>query len=253
MKQQQFQAKQDVRQGAILSPLLFSVYVDNLLDKLASSGYGVSLDSMYCGVPMYADDLALIADSEVGLQSMLNIVSSCALVWHYEFNAQKSSVLVIGESPLSRRLARPKKCWYIQGSLIQEKNEQKHLGILHSVSFSTVTRTVEHCSSGKTAFFSLNAIGSRFGCLHPLTSYLLYCSLCILIMLYGCELWSLTKTEVVILERVHRKILRTIQGLPTRCSASAVLSLLVSTCMHSTIHQRQLTSSIPFLLWQVTP
>ena len=60
-------------------------------------------------------------------------------------------------------------------------------------------------------------------------------------MLYGCELWSLTKTEVVILECVHRKILCTIQGLPTCCNTSAVLSLLGSTCMHSTVHQRQLS------------
>ena len=152
-----------------------------------------------------------------------------------------SSVLVIGESLLARRLARPKRCWYIQGTPIPEKDEQKHLGILHSVSFSTVARTVERCSDGRSAFFALNAIGSRFGCLHPLTSYHLYCSLCIPILLYGCELWSLTKAEVVILEHVHRKILRTIQGLPTRRSTSAVLLLLGSTCMYSKVHQRQLT------------
>ena len=58
----------------------------------------------------YADEIALIADSEAELQSMLNIVSSYAIFWHYELNAQKSSVLVIGESPVSRRLARPKGC-----------------------------------------------------------------------------------------------------------------------------------------------
>ena len=39
-----------------------------------------------------ANDLALIADSEAELQSMLKIVSLCALLWRYEFNAQKSSV-----------------------------------------------------------------------------------------------------------------------------------------------------------------
>ena len=150
------------------------MYVNNLLDTLATSGYGISIGSIYCGAPMYADDLALIADSEAELQSMLNIVSSYALLWRYEFNAQKSSVLVIGESPVSRRLARPKRCWYIQGAPIPEKDEQKHLGILHSVSFSTVARTVERCSAGRSAFFALNTIGSRFGCLHPLTSYHLY-------------------------------------------------------------------------------
>jgi len=105
MNSRPFSIKQGVRQGAILSPLLYSVYVNNLLDTLATSGYGISIDSIYCGAPMYADDLALIADSEAELQSMLNIVSSYAFLWRYEFNAQKSSVLVIGESPVSRKLA----------------------------------------------------------------------------------------------------------------------------------------------------
>ena len=236
-----FFIKQGVRQRATLSPLLYSVYVDSLLDILTSSGCGVSIDSNYCGAPMYADDLALIADSEADLQAMLNTVSLYAFLWRYEFNAQKSSVLVMGESPMSRKIARPKRRWYIQGSSIPEKDQQKHLGILQTVSFSTVTRTVERCSAGRSAFYALNAIGSRFGCLHPLTSYHLYCSLCIPIVLYGCELWSLTKSEIVILERVHRKILRTIQGLPIRCNTSAVLSLLGSTCMYSLVQQRQLT------------
>ena len=99
---QPFPIKQGVRQGAILSPLLYSVYVDNLLDTLASSGCGVRIESIYCSAPMYADDLALIGDSETDLQTMLHIVSSYASLWRYEFNAQKSSVLVLGESPLSR-------------------------------------------------------------------------------------------------------------------------------------------------------
>ena len=236
-----FPIKQGVRQGAILSPLLYSVYVDNLLDTLTSSGCGVQIESIYCGAPMYADDLALIADSVADLQSMLHIVSSYASLWRYEFNAQKSSVLVLGESPSSRQTARAKRHWHIQGFAVQEQDNQKHLGILQSVSFSTVTRTVERCSAGRSAFYALNAIGSRFGCLHPLTSFHLYRSLCIPIMLYGCELWSVTKTEISILERVHHKILRTIQGLPTRCRTSAVHSLLGATCLYDVIQQRQLT------------
>ena len=236
-----FPIKQGVRQGAILFPLLYSVYVDNLLDTLASSGCGVRIESIYCGAPMYADDLASIADSETDLQTMLHMVSSYASLWRYELNAQKSNVLVLGESPLSRRTARAKQHWYIQGFAVQEQDNQKHLDILQSVSFSTVTRTVERCSAGRSAFYALNAIGSRFGCLHPLTSFHLYCSLCIPIMLYGCELWSVTETEISILERVHHKILRTIQGLPSRCRTSAVHSLLGATCIYDVIQQRQLT------------
>ena len=83
-------------------------------------------------------------------------------------------------------------------------------------------------------------LGSRFGCLHPVTSYKLYSTLSIPIMLYGSELWSLTSTELNILERTHRKILRTIQGLPIRCPVAALQSLIGSHSISSYISQRQL-------------
>ena len=60
-------------------------------------------------------------------------------------------------------------------------------------------------------------------------------------MLYGYELWSLTGTKLNILERTHRKILRTIQGLPIRCPVAALQSLIGSQSISSYISQQQLT------------
>ena len=235
-----FRIRQGVRQGAILSPLLYSSFVDGLLDQLSASGHGVYIDDVFCGAPMYADDLALVSDSAEDLQDMLDITSNYARLWRYQFNASKSAILVFGESPVSRRRNRPSRKWLLDGDEIPECDTHSHLGILRSVLPSSVHRTTERCSSARSAFFALNAVGSRFGCLHPCTSIKLYSSLCIPILLYGCELWSLTKSEVTMLERVHRKILRTIQGLPLRCPGIALQHLMGVSSAQSLIHQRQL-------------
>ena len=59
-------------------------------------------------------------------------------------------------------------------------------------------------------------------------------------MLYGSELWALTNTELNILEHTHRKMLHTIQGLPIRCPAAGLQSLIGSCPISSYISQRQL-------------
>ncbi len=51
-----------------------------------------------------------------------------------------------------------------------------HLGILRLVSASGSTRISNRGSAGRSAFFALNSVGARFGCLHPITSYKLYAS-----------------------------------------------------------------------------
>ena len=236
-----FPIHQGVRQGAILSPLLYSIFVDELLELLTTSGLGVSIDTIYCGAPMYADDLALVADSPEELQAMLNIVCTYAGKWHYNLNAGKSFVMIFGESPCSRTHARSSRNWYLGNEEVEEADEVHHLGILRSVSLSTISRTTERCTAGRSAFFALNSVGSRLGCLHPVTSHRLYSTLCLPIMLYGSELWSLTNAELNIFERTHRKILRTIQGLPTRCPTTALQSLIGSRSITSFISQRQLT------------
>ena len=60
---------QGVKQDRVLSPLLYSLYVNDLLVELESLGLGARLGNVYTGAPMYADDLALIATYPEELQS----------------------------------------------------------------------------------------------------------------------------------------------------------------------------------------
>ena len=94
--------------------------------------------------------------------------------------------------------------------------------VYHALIFHTLRTSTECCSAGRCAFFALNAIGSRFGCLHPLTSFRLCSSLCVPILIYGSELWS--GSEITMFDKVHRKILITIQGTPLRCPCKALHS-----------------------------
>lgn len=72
-KSMTFEVKNGVRQGAILSPTLFCVYLDVLLKKLRESGLDCHVGWQFLGALGYADDVILLSPSRDSLQLMLQI------------------------------------------------------------------------------------------------------------------------------------------------------------------------------------
>jgi len=65
-----------VRRGSVLSPVLFGVYVNSLIDALISSGLGCHVAGVHDGCLMYADDLLLMSGFLHNLQLMIDICCS---------------------------------------------------------------------------------------------------------------------------------------------------------------------------------
>ena len=68
-----FQETNGVRQGGVLSPLLFDVYVNELSELLNKSGIGGNLGGTLINHMLYADDICIVSLSSSGLQHLLNI------------------------------------------------------------------------------------------------------------------------------------------------------------------------------------
>ena len=79
-----------IRQGSILSPYLFNVYVDNLNQRLNDSSVGCHI----AGLPMnnfsYADDLVLISPSPIATNDLLQICDKFAEENYIIFSPTKS-------------------------------------------------------------------------------------------------------------------------------------------------------------------
>ena len=68
-----FPVKCGVRQGGILSPYLFSVYMDDLIDQLRRSGYGIYMGNTFIGGILYADDIVLASCTCNSLQKLVDV------------------------------------------------------------------------------------------------------------------------------------------------------------------------------------
>ena len=77
-KSKQFSIVNGTRQGSVLSPSLFSLYMDELLVKLRKLGVGCHISGVFFGAALYADDLVLLAPSRNALQKMLELCDSYA-------------------------------------------------------------------------------------------------------------------------------------------------------------------------------
>ena len=85
-----FSVSNGVKQGGILSPALFNIYMDGLSTSLNSSNIGGHIGGNLLNHLCYADDMCLISLSSAGLQLLLNICNDYADQHSLLYNGNKS-------------------------------------------------------------------------------------------------------------------------------------------------------------------
>ena len=85
-KSTSFRVTNGTRQGSVLSPVLFSVCLDDLLKELRRLQLGCHIGGCWYGACGYADDLILLAPNRDVLQRMVDICQSYALDHNFVFS-----------------------------------------------------------------------------------------------------------------------------------------------------------------------
>jgi hypothetical protein len=106
-----FRILNGTRQGSVLSPALFALYVQELLDRLQALGVGCHVGNTFVGAVAWADDFLLTAPSRTAMQLMLDTASAFAMEVGLEFstdpNPSKSKSKAIHMVGRHRGLAKP--------------------------------------------------------------------------------------------------------------------------------------------------
>ena len=123
-----FYVSNGVRQGGILSPKFYSVYVDDLSDYLVKSQIGCHIDNVCVNHIMYADDIRLMAPSPAALQKLINICYDFSIQNNLSFNSTKSFCMVF--KPRLYNLLWP--TFYMNTEILDYAANIKYLGFTFS-------------------------------------------------------------------------------------------------------------------------
>jgi hypothetical protein len=86
-----------VKQGGIMSPLLYNVYVDDLMTKLIGEKLGCTIGEFTYSAIFYADDIVLVSGSRRKMQRMIDICNEYGIQYGICFNATKSKWFFAGK------------------------------------------------------------------------------------------------------------------------------------------------------------
>ena len=120
-----FGVSNGVRQGGLLSPALFNLYMDDLSNQLRECRTGCMIGSTLINHIMYADDLAILSPSSAGFQHLLNVCSSYGIEFDVKYNAKKSVVLIC-RTEKDKCLKFPP--FYLSGQSLLVCDKTKYLG-----------------------------------------------------------------------------------------------------------------------------
>jgi hypothetical protein len=120
-----FITKSGVRQGDSLSPTLFAIFINDLIDDLKSANASINIMGREICALMYADDVVILSNYENGLQRLLSTLGEWCKKWDMKINYLKSGVMHFRNI----RAKRSSRLFHIGDNAIEYVSNYKYLGV----------------------------------------------------------------------------------------------------------------------------
>ena len=214
-----FKVTNGVRQGSILSPYFFNVYVDDLSKKLNSLGIGCVVGTLIINHILYADDLVLISPSSRGLYRLLRECEKYGIEFDIVFNANKSYVMCFMSNSASNFRIPD---FYFNDNLIPLVNSIKYLG--HYLC-DTGSDALDIDRQRKKIFIQGNSLIRKFHMCTVDVKLTLFQSF--IAPMYTAHLWTrYSNNEILKLYRAYHNTLKMFLGLSKREHTSPICAYL---------------------------
>jgi hypothetical protein len=234
MKEQEvgelFKTTVGVRQGGVVSPKLFSIYMDGLIGRIESLNVGVDIGAAKVDVLLYADDVVLVCRTRRELQIALDETEKYGKLNDMKFNALKTNFMVFNEKSAKRMSELELDSWQgdlkLNGEIIKRVSLMKYLGywINESAKYN------EHFNKRKTTNVALIAtmksqglldtrlsVRARVNLFHTFIRSTLY---------YGSENYLINETLMKEIRKIEGNFIKSLVEMPNRCHTTELMNAM---------------------------
>ena len=187
---EQFNIGQGVAQGCSMSPILFSIFINQLLDEVEKAGIGITVKKdVKVGGLMFADDFVGLTTNAEDLQTLINIVQGFRNKWRLKSNIKKSAVMVF-----SKEVNTGACTWKWGDKDIPEVVSYCYLGIEFAKNGSWDSHVQKVINNGKKKLNQLHRFLSNRN-ISTVARRLLLVSILRPTLEYGSEVWACNKRQ----------------------------------------------------------
>ena len=164
--------------------------------------------------PSFADDISLLTLHLSFPKTFVNICNRHGIKWRYYFSHSKSGVVTFGETKPQHFESLKNREWFLGDTKVEELYEYKNLGVLKNYvgSFSShIDDNIDKTRKKIGMIFSSNLDRRK---VNPLVYVKFRRQACLPTLLFGVELFTLTPTLLLRLERCQSWFLKNIFYVP---------------------------------------
>ena len=214
-----------LRQGCNLSPLLFDIYINDILNGCESLGVrliGLNNHSREAGL-LFADDLVLISNTRTSLQAALELLQTWADTNEMRFGVGKCGIMGFGTGANELLQTDPTR-FRLHGAPVPIVDSYTYLGVPFQSPIDLTAMAVTRAEKGRRV---LNTMRGVLGCSKiPISLRVkIVSAILIPVLTYGGELWGMLEQRCRAPQRVLSETLRVLWRLSPRNTLTSAATL----------------------------
>ena len=202
-----FNCENGVRQGENLSPILFSMFLNDMQSYIESNGgIGIELTDnnhnmlwLKLLLLLYADDTVIMSDCPIDFQRSLDAFNNYCTEWYLTVNLQKTKILIFGARSTNQYN------FFLGNQTIDIDTTYIYLGVKFTTSGSFLNACKHITQQAKKALYLLYTKSINADLPLDLSLKLFYYTV-LPILTYGSEIYGFENLDI--LEKVHNEFLR---------------------------------------------